>query len=291
LTPEGGENMKRLIVTDSTADIPANIAKKLGIEVLPVNVVLDGRTYKDGIDINIMEFYENYEKYKTMHTEPVPYQEYALKFMQWTSRYDEILIIHCSAALSETFNTAKKVTEEFKDAKCRVEIMDSRSCSMGFGVAVIEAAKMFKAGKELGSVVYEVKRMLDGTTSYLAIPTLKYLRKRKKIGGFKSLLGLTLGVKPVLGFEDGRLEVKTRLFGKQPNMILSMLDMIKKEIGSQPISLAIAHGRNLDLVANLRTVFTDTFDCREVYRTYFGPSIGINAGPEAIGVMYYKHEK
>jgi len=283
--------MNRLVLTDSTADIPANVAKDLGIEVFPVNVILDGKTYKDGVDINIMRFYENYENYKTMQTEAIPYQEYALKFMQLQSRYDQILIIHCSSALSETYNIAVKVNEEFKNNKCKVEIIDSRSCSMGFGVAVIEAARALKAGKEFGSVIYKVNQMLKDTTSYLAIPTLKYLRKRKKIGGFKSLLGLTLGVKPVLGFEDGKLAVKTRLFGKQPNMILSMLDMIKKEIGGSPITLAIAHGRNLDVVIQLRSVFEETFDCREIFRTYFGPSIAINAGPDAIGVMYFKHER
>lgn len=283
--------MKKVILTDSTADIPEYIAKDLGIEVLPVNVVLDGKTYKDGIDINIMDFYENYEKYESMHTEPIPYQDYALKFMQLTARCEELLVVHCSDALSENYKTALKVSREFSSHKCKVEIIDSRSCSMGFGVAVIAAAKAFKAGKEFGSVVYSLNRVLARTTSYLAIPTLKYLRKRKKIGGFKSLIGLTLGAKPVLGFEDGKLVVKTRLFGKQPNMILSMLDIIKEEIGSNPIDLAIAHGRNLTLVNSLRGVFEQNFDCRNVFRTYFGPSIGINAGPDAIGVMFYKHEK
>ncbi len=283
--------MKRVVLIDSTADIPEYIARDLGIEVLPVNVVLDGKTYKDGIDINIMDFYERYETYKSMHTEAIPYQDYALKFMQLTSKCEELLIVHCSDVLSENYKTALKVSEEFSSHKCKVEIIDSRSCSMGFGVAVIDAAKAFKQGKEFGSVVYNLNRVLSRTTSYLAIPTLKYLRKRKKIGGFKSLLGLTLGAKPVLGFEDGKLVVKTRLFGKQPNMILSMLDIIKEEIGSHPINLAIAHGRDLNLVNSLRGVFEQNFDCREVFRTYFGPSIGINAGPEAIGVMFYKHEK
>ncbi len=283
--------MKRVVLTDSTADIPDYIARDLGIEVMPVNVVLDGKTYKDGVDINIMDFYENYEKYKSMNTEAITYQDYALKFMQLTSKCEELLIVHCSDALSDNYKTALKVSEEFSSHKCKVEIIDSRSCSMGFGVAVIEAAKAFKAGKEFGSVVYNLNRVLSRTTSYLAIPTLKYLRKRKKISGFKALLGLTLGAKPVLGFEDGKLAVKTRLFGKQPNMILSMLDIIKEEIGSHPINLAIAHGRDLTVVNSLRGVFEQNFECRDIFRTYFGPSIGINAGPEAIGVMFYKHEK
>lgn len=283
--------MKRVILTDSTADIPEYIARDLGIEVLPVNVILDGKTYKDGIDINIMDFYENYEKYKSMHTEAIPYQDYALKFMQLTSKCEELLIVHCSDVLSDNYKTALKVSKEFSSHKCKVEIIDSRSCSMGFGVAVIEAAKQMKKGKEFGSVVYNLNRILSRTTSYLAIPTLKYLRKQKKIGGFKSLLGMTLGAKPVLGFEDGKLVVKTRLFGKQPNMILSMLDIIKQEIGNHPINLAIAHGRDLNVVNSLRGVFEENFDCRDIFRTYFGPSIGINAGPEAVGVMFYKHEK
>ena len=172
--------MKRVILTDSTADIPEYIARDLGIEVLPVNVVLDGKTYKDGVDINIMDFYKNYENYKSMYTEAIPHQDYALKFMQLTAKYDELLIIHCSEALSDNYKIALKVNEEFSSHNCRVEIIDSRSCSMGFGVAVIEAAKGFKKGKEFGSVVYNLNRVLSRTTSYLAIPTLKYLKKRKK---------------------------------------------------------------------------------------------------------------
>jgi DegV family protein with EDD domain len=283
--------MKRVILTDSTADIPEFIARDLDIEVLPVNVILDGKTYKDGVDINIMDFYENYEKYKSMSTEAIPYQDYALKYMQLTSQCDELLIVHCSDALSDNYKVALQVSKEFPAPNCKVEIIDSRSCSMGFGVAVIDAAKWIKRGKEFGSVVYNLNRTLSRTTSYLAIPTLKYLRKRKKIGGFKSLMGMTLGAKPVLGFENGRLEVKTRLFGKQPNMILSMLDIIKEDIGSHPINLAIAHGRNLEVVNSLRGVFEENFECRDIFRTYFGPSIGLNAGPEAIGVMFYKYDK
>jgi len=283
--------MKRLILTDSTADIPESIVKQLKIKVMPVNVLLDEKLYKDGVDIGIKTLYEKYDQYKSMSTAPIVYEEYALKYMQYTKKFDEILIIHCSSGLSENYNMAKKAQAEYQDHNCRVEIIDSQSCSLGFGMAVIAAAEASRKGKEFGSVVYEVNRILKGTTSYLAIPTLKYLRKRKKIGGFKSLMGLTLGVKPVLGFEDGKLVVKTKLFGKHPNMILSMLDMIKKDIGNKPITLGIAHGRDTSMVKNLKEVFEATFACKRVIQTYFGPAICINAGPEAIGVMFYKHEK
>ena len=280
--------MNRLVITDSTADIPPETAKEHGIEVLPVNVVLDGKTYRDGVDINPADFYENYDTYKTMHTEAIPYQDYALRYMRLTQDYDEILIVHCSSELSDNYKTACKVRDEFQKHQCKVEIIDSRSCSMGFGLTVVEAAKAFKVGMDLNRVVKEVNYALQQTVSYLTIPTLKYLRKRKKIGGFKSLLGLTLGAKPVLGFVDGRLEVKTKLFGKQPNMILSMLGIIKSDIGKSPIKLAIVHGRDTSTVKSLKEVFEYNFICREIHQAYFGPSITINAGPEAIGVMFSK---
>jgi len=283
--------MKRLIVTDSTADIPEKIARKLNIVVMPVNILLDGKLYKDGVDIKHSTLYEKYDTYKSMATAPIVYEEYLLKYMQWTKKYDELIIFHCSSALSDSYNIAKKIEAEYQDHSCRVEIIDSKSCSLGFGMAVIAAAEATRRGREFGSVVYKANHILNNTTSYLAIPTLKYLRKRKKIGGFKSLLGLAIGVKPVLGFEDGRLEVKTKLFGKHPNMILSMLDMIKQDIGDHPISLGIAHGRDTGVVQNLKDVFEQTFDCKRIVQTYFGPAISINAGPDAIGVMFYKHSK
>ncbi len=283
--------MKRLVVTDSTSDIPSRTAKKYGIEVFPVNVVLDGKTYRDGVDISVKDFYKNYDTYKTMHTEAIPYQDYALRYMRWTQEYDEILIIHCSSELSDNYKTAVKVQEEFQNHQCRVEIIDSRSCSMGLGLSVVEAARAFKSGATFDRVIYEVNRSLNQTTLYLAIPTLKYLRERKKIGGFKSMLGLTLGVKPVLGLVNGKLEVKTKLFGKQPNMILSMLDIIRADIGKNPITLGIVHGRDTSTVKSLKEVFEYNFTCREIHQAYFGPSITINAGPEAIGVMFLKHEK
>lgn len=283
--------MKRLILTDSTADIPDNIANDLKIKVMPVNILLDDKLYKDGVDIKLKALYEKYDQYKSMSTAPIVYEEYALKYMQYTKKFDEIIIIHCSSGLSENYNMAKKAQAEYQDHSCKVEIIDSQSCSLGFGMAVIAAAEASRKGREFGSIVYDINRILKGTTSYLAIPTLKYLRKRKKIGGFKSLLGLTFGVKPVLGFEDGKLAVKTKLFGKQPNMILSMLDMIKQDIGNKPITLGIAHGRDTSMVKNLKEVFEQTFVCKRVVQAYFGPAICINAGPEAIGVMFYKHEK
>ena len=282
--------MRRLIVTDSTSDLPAEYVDRYGILVLPVTVVLDGKSYRDGVDVSKDLFYQNYDAYKTKFTQAIRYEEYALEYMQLTQKYDEILIIHCSKHLSETCHIAEQVHQDFKkDHICRVEIIDSKLCSMGLGMMVLNAARAFEAGKSMEETLAAIRADYGNMGNFMAIPTLKYLKKGGKISGFKALFGLAMGVKPVLQFDDGKLEVATKLFGRQKNMILSMLDTIREDIGDQAISLSIVHARESGIVKSLKEVFQATFSCREVYVARFGPSIAINSGPDTTAVMYIKH--
>ena len=281
---------KRLIVTDSTSDLPAEIVDKYGIHVLPVNVILDGKSYKDGVDMSREEFYKNYYDYGKMSTSAVSYEDYVLEFLQLVQQYDELLIIHCSAHLSDTFNIALRVAEDFRSQHtCRVIIIDSGLCSMGLGMVVMAAAQATADGKSLGAAEGAVYVTRAQMSNFMAIPTLKYLRKGKKISGLKALFGLALGVKPVLEFEDGKLTIKDKLFGKQKNMILAMMDKITADIGNHPITLAIVHAKETTPVLNLKEVFQTAFNCRTIIPARFGPSIGINTGPETYAVMYIKH--
>jgi len=279
--------MKRLIVTDSTADIAGPLVAKYGIKVMPINVFLDGRTYKDGVDITRDQFYDSFDTYGDMSTGPVTYEDYALEFMKMLQQFDEIIIIHCSAHLSENYNNAVRVNEEFNaDGSRRVEVIDSHQCSMGLGMIVLAAAQASQQGMPFDKVVYIVKRMQ--INSYMALPTLKYLKKNKKITGIKALVGSAMGVKPVLEFsDDGRMVIKTKLFGEQKNMILSMMDRIREDVAGRPINLSIIYAGDSKLVQNLKDVFEASFDCRNVYIARFGPAVTINAGPESYAVFFY----
>ena len=281
--------MRRLIVTDSTADLPAEVVRSKNIHVIPVNVILDGKTFRDGVDITSDQFYRNFESYRDKFTRPVQYEDYALEYMQLTKQYDEILCIHCTRYLSDTSETALKVHSDLSGShNCRVAVIDSELCSMGLGLVVTAAADAILNGMDIVAAQRIVADVRIRMSSWMAIPTLKYLKKGKKIGGMKALLGLAMGAKPVLTFEEGRMVVKTKLFGKQKNMILSMMDMIREDIGRSPITLAIVHTGDQQMVENLKNVFESAFECRKVYTSYFGPSIGINTGPDTISVMYIK---
>jgi len=279
--------MKRIVVTDSTSDIPQDLVQDYGIKVMPMNVILDGKTYRDGRDISRADFYDSFTQYTEMTSAPVRYEDYGLEFLQMTKTYDEIFVIHCSQHLSETYATAQKVHREFMaDNSCRVEIIDSGQCSMGLGMIVLGAAQAIEQGKSFEQVVFIANRMRLQMHSYMAIPTLKYLKKRKKINGIKALFGAAMGVKPVLEMHDGKMIIKSKLFGEQKNMILAMMDSIKEDVAGRSINLSIIYAGNKSLVENLKGVFETTFDCKNIYIARFSPSIALNTGPESYAVFF-----
>lgn len=279
--------MRRIVVTDSTADIPEELIAKHKIKVLPVNVKLNGKTYRDNKDISREAFYESFSRYSEMTSGPVRYEDYGLEFLQLTTDYDEVLIIHCSKHLSNTFDTAQRVKKDFfKNGNCRVEIMDSAQCSMGLGMIVLAAAEAMEQGKSFDQVLLIAEKTRKKMKSYMAIPTLKYLKKNKKISGLKALFGATMGVKPVLEMNDGKMIIKSKLFGEQKNMILAMMDTIKSEVAGKPITLSIIYAGNRSLVQNLKEVFESTFDCRKVYIARFSPSVSLNTGPESYAIFF-----
>ncbi|MBF0201357.1 MAG: DegV family protein [Desulfamplus sp.] len=282
--------MKRLIVTDSTSDLSNEIIDEFKILVLPVKLILDGKSYNDRVEIKIEDFYERYETFKTMSTSAVPYEEFALTYLQLTQKYEEIIFVLCSSQLSKTYENIVSVHNDFREKhECRIAVIDSLQCGMGLGHIVIEAARKMAKGDSFEDVVAAVNSMMTRVSTFMAVPTLKYLKKSKRITGLKAFMASALGIRPVLGIEEGRIMVKTKLMGKKKNLLLALIDTLKEDIGNTPVTMAISHAKEQIYVQSLVSTFSTTFKCRKIYVTYFGPSIGINTGPETMGVTYFKH--
>ncbi len=279
------------IVTDSTADVPQHFQHALGITVVPVSIIIDGQRFRDGVDMQVQDFYRNFSQYDEMYSEPVSYEDYALAYKKLTYDYDDLICNHCSSKVSATYQNAVDVHNDFNSSHdCRVAIVDSMQCSMGVGIPVMAAARMAQTGKDFDTIVAQIDLMRDNMSTFFGVTNLKHLRKGKKISGIKSLVGMAMKVKPVLSFEDGQIMVKTKLFGEQQHMILEMIDMIREDIGGRPITLAIMQtAADAAIIQRLRSVFESEFDCKDVLDAYVSPSIGLNTGPDSTGVIYYKH--
>lgn len=280
------------ILTDSTCDIPEAVVEELGIEIVPVRVVVDGQSLRDGVELDLEKFYDRLAlDLFTEHpyTEPVYEEDYVAAYERLTPEHDGLVCIHVSKELSKTFEVAEKVHRERKyQNSCDVEIVDSRMASMGLGLIVIEAARAAKAGKSAADIRRLVERMIPKIRLFFAVPSLTYLRKGGKVSGFKSLVGSVLGAKPVLTMADGRVVPYSKLFGGQSNMMLQMVKEVAKDIGQSEIVLAVLHANAAEYAEQIVHVFREQFKCREVYSGFGGPSVGLNTGPGTTGIMYYK---
>ena len=152
------------IVTDSTADIPESTARELGITVVPVYVRFGDKAYRDGVDITHDEFYSKLQE-SPVHptTSQPPPTDFADVYRKLADEADALVSIHVTGKLSGTYNSALE-GKRMTDTGCQIEVVDSRSVSMGLGLVAITAARIASVGEHLPRVMEEIKQAVgDGS--------------------------------------------------------------------------------------------------------------------------------
>ena len=220
--------MKIKIVTDSTADLPPQLAEELGITVVPAYVHFGDEVYRDRVDISEDEFYQRLLSDPIPpSTEPPTPQDFADVYQKLSQDADGIISIHISSKLSATYNSALR-GKELLETEFPIEIVDSQSVTMGLGLLVIAANNIASSEKNLPQLAEKVKQIIPSIHLLGLFDTLKYLALGGRIGKTKALLGSVLSVKPLLAMKNGELEpagqVRTRAKG-----IDGLFDFIKKQ--------------------------------------------------------------
>ena len=264
------------IVTDSSADLPAQLVQELGITVVPLYVRFGKETYRERVDISEDEFYQRLQ-HDPIHPntiQPSP-QDFADVYQKLSAKADGIVSIHISAKLSGTCNSALQ-GKEMIEKKCPVEVVDSQLTTMGLGLIAMAAAKMAKAGEDLPSVVEEVKRIIPTIHVLGLFDTLKYLALGGRIGKAKALLGSILNVKPIITLKDGEVlpagQVRTRSKG-----IERLIDFVKSTANIQ--DLAVLHNTTPDEAQTLAERIGSIFAKEQIVIARLGTTLGVHGGP------------
>jgi DegV family protein with EDD domain len=272
--------MKVKIVTDSTADLPQQLATELGITVVPAYVRFGDNVYRDRVDISEDELYR-----RLMHdpvhpsTEPPTPQDFANVYRKLSQEADGIVSIHISSKLSATCNSALR-GRDLVENECSIEIIDSQLVTMGLGLLAITANSIAQLGENLQQVVEETRRAVPDIRVLGFLDTLKYLALGGRIGKVKALLGSILAVKPVLTMKEGELipagQVRSRKDG-----IDALFDFVK---GSKDIQdLAIVYSTTPDEAQALAHLISPLFDSGRIRLIRLGPALGVHGGP---GILF-----
>ena len=269
------------IVTDSTADLPPEIAEQLGITVIPLNVHFGEETFLDGVDIFPDEFFA---RLKAARQLPTTSQPSPGKFMEvygsLAEAGDQIVSIHISDKLSGTLNSARQAKEQMEGSS--IEIIDSRQAALGTGLVAMAAAKAAQQGASCEAVLEEANSAVEQVQLFGLLDTLEYLRKGGRIGMVRGVIGTLLKVRPIITVRDGIVQsetsVRSRAYGTQYMVTLAEERAPLKQA-------AVMHSSTDEeaeaLAERLRPLVADG----QVLQGRIGPVVGTHAGPGVIGIV------
>ena len=284
--------MTTAVVTDSNSGISAKDAEQNGIYILPMPVIIDGRTYYENQTINRETFYSAMEADSDISTsQPTPGDVLEI-WKQALASADEVVYIPMSSGLSGSCQSAAMLAKEF-DGK--VHVVDNRRISVSLYQSVMRAVSFARGGDSASEIRKKLEAEGPESTIYLTVETLKYFRKSGRITPAAAALGDLFNIKPVLCTKGGKFDVQSNVHGmlKAKKTMLKSIASDRKTILSrfseEEISVGCAdsfvkESDSLKWQQMVRDEFTD-------YDVFFQPlslSITCHTGPNACGLGIFR---
>jgi DegV family protein with EDD domain len=276
---------KVAIVTDSTAGLPAELVKELGIHVVPVLLIQDGQIFRDGVDITPTEVYRRLRAGEAAFTSAAPSVPEFLEVYQAAAQgVSGVLSIHMSPKLSNTYGVALAASEQVEGVP--TVVFNCNSAAIGQGFVALEAARTAATGAALEEVVRRAEDMAARIQFLFTLDTFEYLRKSGRMGGATALMGTLLQIRPVLYLPRGTVEVFARPRTK-PRAIQLILEQMAKQPRDRPMHAAIVHADVRQEAEDLQRTVSERFDCADLLLTEFTPVVGAHTGPGLLGIAFY----
>jgi len=277
------------IVTDSTAYLDEEYAERYDIRVVPLKVIMDDVSYREGVDISNEEFFARLKKAEVFPTTSQPaVGEFLEAYREMSERYDGLISIHISAGISGTCDAAKSAAAEMGDYP--IEVIDSRFTAGLLGLIAIELAKARDQGKGMEELKALADRIINSSTLMFMVGTLEYLHRGGRIGGAQALLGTMLQLKPIL-FIDGIIDVAERIRGAN-KALNRLVEIAVEKVGGKKICMAISHVMDPERMQELMGKVIEALNCdpAEILISQTGPVIGSHVGPGTAGIGFFPVE-
>lgn len=266
------------IVTDSTSDIPRDLADELHITIVPLTITFGPESFRDGLDLNADEFYARLQESKHLPTtaQPPPALfEYAYRHL---SSQGEVVSVHISNKFSGTVETARTAAQAV--APDGITIVDSGSASMGLGLCVLAAARAARDGASREECAAAAESVAARLRIAVAFETLEYLRRGGRIGRATAFLGGLLHLTPIVTVKDGETHPVTRVRSRAK----AIDELFALCANGDVCEVAVLHTTTpVDaeaLVERLRAAVPGA----PIHTGRFGPVLGVHGGPGMLGL-------
>lgn len=274
------------IVTDSSAFLPGTLREQYGIHMIPLNLHWGEESLLDGVEITTDEFYRRLAEADAL---PTTSQPSAGRFLELFERVaeeaDSICGVFISSELSGTFASANAAREMMSDYP--IEIVDSRSASLGLGLITIAAARAVDKGQDYRQAAEVARTLAQHTRVLFVVDTLEYLHKGGRIGGAKRFVGSMLSIKPLLHLVDGEIEPLGSVRTKR-KALDKMVSVVQEETaGASDLHMGVINAASPEEGNDLCERVRRTFDPVTLIQGELSPVVGAHTGPGTLGLAFY----
>ncbi len=271
------------VVTDSTAYLTEQQVAAAGVTVVPVQVIVAGKSYREGSEIQPAQVADALREWKVITTSrPTPADFAEAYAAAAEAGADAVVSVHLSAQMSGTYESAVMAARQ---APVPVHTVDSHSVAMGLGFPVLAAAEVARSGAALEDVAQTAEKVAAGAQVLFYVDTLEFLRRGGRIGGAAALFGTALRVKPLLQLLDGRVAPleKARTASKA---IGRLADIAVERIGQSSVDVAVQHLSSPDRASDLAAELERRLPGTTVAVSEIGAVVGAHVGPGTVAVSF-----
>ncbi|ATD55355.1 DegV family protein [Clostridium chauvoei] len=283
--------MRTVIVTDSCCDLPIEFVKENNIEVLPIRVNLKGEDIPDdlGQTIKYREFYDMIRAGELPTTSQI--NSYAFKevFKKHIDNGESVIYVGFSSALSGCVNSAK-LAKEMLEEECgevNVDIIDSKSASLGLGLIVYYLSNLLNSGSSKEAAVKWVEENKLKVNHWFTVDDLNHLKRGGRVSAAAATVGTVLNIKPILHVDDeGRLIPVSKVKGRKKSLKVLAEKLKEKIIDSENQVIFISHGDCEEDAIYLKDIILSSNSVKDIVINNIGPAVGSHSGPGTVALFF-----
>ena len=286
-----------VIVTDSSCDLPAELAQELELAVLPLTLTLGGKEYAnylDGREIGFSEFYGRIRQGEVAVTAAANLEGYLSIMEPILQAGKDILLMVFSSGLSSTYQVSLLAAEELSQKYPQRKILpvDTLCASMGQGLLVYLAARQRGEGKSLQEVRDWVEKEKYHLCHWFTVDDLMYLKRGGRLNAATALVGTALGITPVLHIDnEGHLINMGKARGRRASLTALVDKMAELAVEPQGQVAFISHGDCLEDAKAVEQMLKQRLGVKKVIISYVGPVIGAHTGPGVVALFFLGKER
>ena len=282
--------MRIHIITDSACDLPKERLEELQVQVLPLYVTQGENIYRDGIDIQPEEIYENMKKGVVYKTSQIPYQDYYDCFKTYAEAGQDALLLSFSSGLSGTYQTAclarKEIIEEYPDVD--IQVVDTKAVTGGLDMVVDVVAEQAQKGMSMDDLIQLTNRCHEHIHHIFTVTNLEYVCRGGRLSRPSAFIGNALKIHPfMIVNSEGKLEITDKCRGEK-RLVKKFVQYIADhsyDIAHQPIYFVDAYQDRL--VQAIQNQLTEQYGNTNFSRKILAPVIGTHIGPGSMTVFFY----